>query len=106
MFDSYFGFVFSAGLAVGLLVLFLVMPIVCRFDVELLIVVPVLLAAVLMGVMVFYPEPFTPDCPACGASYFEESFCSSCGADLVDDCICGRVWTDDDVFCPDCGAVR
>lgn len=106
MLDSYFLFVLVAGFGFALLVLFLVMPIVIRFDFELLILVPILLAVVLMGVMVFYPDPFTPDCPACGASYFEESFCFSCGADLVDDCACGRVWKDEDVFCPDCGLIR
>lgn len=106
MIDSYFGLVFAVGLSVGFFGLLLVMPIVNKFDVELLVLVPVLLAGVLMFVMVFYPDPFTPDCPACGASYYDEPYCSSCGADLVDDCACGRVWKKDDVFCSVCGAER
>lgn len=106
MFDSYFLFVLASGLAIGFLFLILVAPIVYKFDAELLFLVPVFFAAVLMFVMVFYSDPFTPDCPACGASYFEEPYCSSCGADLIDDCVCGHVWTDKDIYCPECGVWR
>lgn len=57
-------------------------------------------------VAIFFPQWVYKDCPYCGKLPVSGAYCSNCGADLVDDCICGHVWVGDQTYCPECGNVR
>lgn len=49
------------------------------------------------------PQYFIASCPACGAVAQDNAFCSSCGAELIPYCDCGRKVQDGETYCPDCG---
>ena len=104
--DSYFLHCFGCCFVFCFCGLFLFMPFVDLFNCELLFLIPLILSIGLFIFMVDCPDIFQYVCPECGASYFESDFCASCGADLVDDCICGRLWQSGELFCPSCGKVR
>ena len=55
---------------------------------------------------IYFPHLVYRSCPFCGSFPECGVFCSNCGADLIDDCVCGHVWTNKEVYCPECGAVR
>lgn len=57
-------------------------------------------------VAIFFPTWVYEDCPYCGECPVSGDYCDNCGADLVDDCICGHVWSSNQKYCPGCGNER
>lgn len=63
------------------------------------------LLALIAGCL-WLPEYFTGVCSACGDVRQNGDFCTSCGQALVEQCMCGHLWSDSQFFCPDCGRGR